>query len=165
MYVSEKIEDLQAIENKNAMEQRYIACEVRAESMGNGEWGYQQGNDIVVNLNELNNPDFMEHIDTLFHEGSHARDWQANFFPEVRSEYTAEQLESVNSPIPDPENDPDGYWNHPAEVAAREAGSMGVEKTLIDQKKIFEADQAKHRTVNQILETYDYLALEHRDGN
>ena len=160
MLPSEKIGDLQAIENKNAMDQGRIACEVRAEQMEQGTWGYQQGNDIVVNSNELNNPNFMEHVDTLYHEGSHARDWQATFIPEVRSEYTPEELQAVNSPIPDPDVDPSGYWNHPAEVAAREAGARGVEKTFSDQKQIAQVDQANHTPINQILETYDYIALE-----
>ena len=160
MLPKEKIEDLQAIENKNAMNQGRIACEVRAEAMEQGEWGYQQGNDIVINLNELNNPNFMEHVDTIFHEGSHARDWQAEFFPAVRNQYTADRLEVINSPIPDPEIDPAGYWNHPAEVAAREAGAKGAGKTLSDQEKIAQVDHAQHTTTNQILETYDYVALE-----
>ena len=163
MLPSEKIGDLQAIENKNAMGHGRIACEVRAEPMEQGAWGYQQGNEIVVNSNELNNPNFMEHVDTLYHEGSHARDWQATFIPEVRSEYTTEQLQAVNSPIPDPDIDPNGYWNHPAEVAAREAGARGVEKTLSDQEQIAQVDRANHTLINQILETYDYIALEPTD--
>lgn len=160
MLPSEKVGDLQAIENKNAMDQGRIACEVRAEPMEPGLWGYQQGTQIVVNANELNNPHFFEHIDTLYHEGSHARDWQAQFIPEIRSEYTQEQLQAIHSPIPDPEIDPNGYWNHPAEVAAREAGAQGVEKTLRDQEQIAQVDMANHTPINQILQTYDYLALE-----
>lgn len=163
MLPSEKVGDLQAIENKNAMDQGRIACEVRAEPMEQGAWGYQQGNEIVVNSNELSNPNFMEHIDTIYHEGSHARDWQATFIPEVRSEYTPEQLQAVNSHIPDPEVNPDGYWNHPAEVAAREAGARGVEKTLSDQEQIAQVDRTNHTQINQILETYDYIALEPTD--
>lgn len=158
MFVNEKLADLQAIENKNAMEQGRIACEVRAEAMEQGEWGYQQENNIVINLNELNNPDFMEHVDTIFHEGSHARDWQATVFPGLRSGYSPDRLQAVTSPVPDPQIDPSGYWNHPAEVAAREAGSKGVETILDDQKKIAQADQKAHTARSQILETYDYDA-------
>ena len=69
MQDSEKLQDLQAIENKNAMEQHRLACEVVGESMEKGDWGYQQGLKIAVNSNELNNPNFMEHVDTVFHEG------------------------------------------------------------------------------------------------
>lgn len=163
MFPNEKIADLQAIENKNAMDYGRVACEVRAEPMEQGEWGYQQGNDIVVNLNELNNPNFMEHVDTIFHEGSHARDWQAIFFPGIRREYSIDQFQAVTSPIPNPEADPDGYWNHPAEVAAREAGSRGVDKTLRDQEKIIQVDQRCHSMRSQILETFDYVALDSTD--
>ena len=48
MLPSEKVHDLQAIENKNAMDQNRIPCEVRAEPMQQGEWGYQVDNQIVV---------------------------------------------------------------------------------------------------------------------
>ncbi len=163
MFPNEKIQDLQAIENKNAMDQGRIACEVHAEPLKQGEWGYQQENDIVINLNELSNPAFIEHIDTIFHEGSHARDWQAEFFPKIKSEYTADQLKAVNTPISDPEIDPVGYWNHPAEVAAREAGIRGVAQVLNDQERIAQVDQANYTTMNQILETYDYLVLAPND--
>lgn len=163
MFPNEKIQDLQAIENKNALDQGRIACEVRAEPFKQGEWGYQQENDIVINSNELNNPNFIEHIDTIFHEGSHARDWQAEFFPEIRSEYTTDQLKEITAPIPDPQIDPAGYWNHPAEVAAREAGTRGVEKTLSDQEKIAQMDLMKHTMTNQILEAYDYSVLAPND--
>jgi len=158
MFPNEKIADLQAIENKNAMDYGRVACEVRAEPMEQGEWGYQQGNAIVINLNDLNNPNFWEHVDTIFHEGSHAKDWQAIFFPSIRCDYSAEQFRAVNSPIPNPEVDPEGYWNHPAEVAAREAGSKGVEKIVCDQERIAQVDQAHHTTRSQILEAFDYVA-------
>lgn len=72
-------------------------------------------------------------------------------------------MQAVNSPIPDPDIDPNGYWNHPAEVAAREAGARGVEKTLSDQEQIAQVDRANHTLINQILETYDYIALEPTD--
>ena len=165
MLPSEKIGDLQAIENKNALDQGRIACEVRGEPMEPGEWGYQQENSIVVNSNALDNPDFWEHVDTMHHEGSHARDWQAIFFQSVRSGYSAEQLEAVNSPVPDSRVNPEGYWNHPAEIAAREAGARGVEKTLKDQETIAYVDRINHTTRSQILETYDYTALEPVDDS
>lgn len=162
MLPSEKIQDLQAIENKNAMDQNRIPCEVRAEPMQQGEWGYQVDNQIVVNSNELDNPNFMEHVDTIYHEGSHARDTQAQFFQEVRSQYTPEQLAERSTPVPDPETNPEGYWNHPAEVAAREAGEEGVEQTMSDREHILEVDRQMNEAhpMNQILQTYDYNALE-----
>ena len=162
MLPSEKVHDLQAIENKNAMDQNRIPCEVRAEPMQQGEWGYQVDNQIVVNSNELDNPNFMEHVDTIYHEGSHARDTQAQCFQEVRSQYTQEQLAERSTPVPDPETNPEGYWNHPAEVAARQAGEEGVERTMSDREHILEVDRQMNEAhpMNQILQTYDYDALE-----
>lgn len=71
-----------------------------------------------------------------------------------------EELEARSSPIPNSEHDWNGYWNHPAEQAARELGKAGVEKTLKDQMKIEDMDREVHFHGNQILETYDYLALQ-----
>lgn len=161
MLPSEKIHDLQAIENKNALDQGRLACEVRAEPMDQGRWGYQGGTQIVVNSNELDNPNFMEHVNTIYHEGSHARDWQGQYITEVRSQYTPEQLAERNSPVPDPSIDPAGYWNHPSEAAARQAGEEGVVKTRSDREHITAVDLRMHEAhpVNQILETHDYIAL------
>lgn len=162
MLPSEKINDLQAIENKNAMDQNRIPCEVRAEPMQQGKWGYQVDNQIVVNSNELDNPNFMEHVDTIYHEGSHARDTQAQYFREVRSQYTPEQLAERSTPIPDPKTNLMGYRNHPAEVAAREAGEAGVRRTMNDRENIMEVDRQMNEAhpMNQILQTYDYNALD-----
>ena len=162
MQDSEKLQDLQAIENKNAMEQHRLACEVVGENMEKGDWGYQQGLKIAVNSNELNNPNFMEHVDTVFHEGSHTRDWQAQFLTELKSEYTPEDLKIRNSPIPDYEKDPNGYFYHPAEVAARQAGEEGVRQIQSDREHILNVDaemQEQQPFVNQILQTYDYVAM------
>ena len=162
MLPSEKIQDLQAIENKNAMDQNRIACEVRSEPMQQGTWGYHLNSQIVINSNELDNPEYLEHVDTVFHEGSHARDEQAQFIREVQSQYTPEQLAERSTPIPDPETDPQGYWSHPAEVAAREAGEKGVDQILTDREHIVEVDcqMRGENPVNQIIQTYDYNALE-----
>lgn len=159
MYPNEKLDALQAIENKNAMEQGRLACEVRAEPMEPGNWGYQNGLEIVVNSNELQNPDFLEHVDTIFHEGSHARDWQGTFLPGVRAQYDPQELAARNSPIPDPDVDFKGYQAHPAEVAARQAGTQGVTQVLEDQEQIRAYDEEHNRGGNQILTTYDDLAL------
>ena len=162
MTQDDKLHDLQAIEDKNAMDQNRLACTVIAESLENGVWGYQQGMNIVVNESELNNRNIMEQVDTLFHEGSHARDWQAQFFNEIKGQYFPGQLEERLTPIPNPDKDMKGYLNHPAEVAAREAGSKGVEKVENDKILIEAMDQQMRegQPKNQILQTYEYLALD-----
>ncbi len=168
MTPDEKIDDLQAIEDKNAMEQGRVAAEVGAEPMGKNDWGYQLNNEIVINSNELNNPNYIENVDTVYHEGEHVKDWQAEFIPEVRSLYTQSELAERNSPEPDPDTDYAGYCNHPAEVAAREAGAAGVAKSLGDREYILEVDREMkdlNPTTNQILETYDYIALDTEIGS
>ena len=163
MALTEKVENLQAIENKNAFDMNRVPAELRAEPLPAGEIGYQQGNSIVFSSHALQDPDFMESVDTAYHEGSHVRDWQAMFLPEVRAGYAPEDLAARSTPIPEPQADWEGYWNHPAEQAAREAGAAGVEKTLQEQARIAQVDQAVHEegpVRNQILETYDYIALQ-----
>lgn len=163
MSEQEKIANFQAIENKIALDEGRIPAEIRAEMMPAETMGYQQGNTIVYNTYALQGPNFMESVDTAYHEGSHVRDWQAQFLPEVRDGYAPEELEARSTPIPEPQADWEGYWNHPAEQAAREAGEVGVAKTLQEQARIAQVDREIHEAGpvrNQILETYDYLALE-----
>lgn len=162
MDITEKVQDLQAIENKNAMEQNRLACEVSAQPMEKGEWGIYQGMQIIVNSNELNNQNIKDNVDTIFHEGSHARDWQAQYFSEIRSQYAPGQLEERNSPIPSPEKDLSGYYNHPAEVAARQAGARGVSQIEWDREQILSVDREMNEAhpVNQILQTYDYIVMD-----
>ena len=162
MTKDEKIHDLQAIENKNAMVQNRLPCEVIAELLGEGEWGYQEGLTIAINENVLNYSEFWENIDTIFHEGSHSRDWQAQFISEVKRQFTPEVIKERNTQVPDPTLDWDGYWNHPTEVAAREAGKDGVTLTQEKREIILAVDKQVQasNTSNQILETYDYVALD-----
>lgn len=160
MLPQEKLQDLQALENKNAMDQNRVPCRVQAEPMAPGQWAYQADSRIVVNANELDNPSFMEHVDSIYHEGSHARDMQAQYFPEVSRQYAPGQVEERNTPVPDPNTDLQGYLDHPAEVAARAAGAQGVAQTQADRTRICAADQTyRSEYSNQILETYDYDAL------
>lgn len=158
----EIIQDLQAIENKNAMDQNRLACEVSGENLASGVWGYQEGLKIVVNSSELNGQNIIEHLDTIFHEGQHSMDWQAQFISEVKEQYTPEQILERNSEIPDPDKDFNGYYNHPAEVAARQAGECGAKQTVENRENILLIDQEMKDSglTNQILETYDYIAME-----
>ena len=163
MSQQEKVANFQAIENKIALDEGRIPAEIRAETMPAETMGYQQGNTIVYNTDALQDPNFMDSVDTAYHEGSHVRDWQAQFLPEVQAGYAPEELEARSAPIPEPQADWEGYWNHPAEQAAREAGEVGVAKTLQEQVYIAQVDREMHEAGpvrNQILETYDYLALE-----
>ena len=160
MTENEKIQNLQAIENKNAMDNGRLPAEVRVEDMPDNQLGYQRDNSIVINRSSLNCTDYLEVLNTEYHEGSHVKDWQASFLSEVRESYTSDELVARNSPIPNPNQDWDGYWNHPAEVAARDAGKAGVEKTMDDQIQIMDIDREYHFQGSQIFETYDYLALD-----
>ncbi|MDO5407814.1 MAG: hypothetical protein Q4F28_10885 [Eubacteriales bacterium] len=160
MSESEKIENLQSIEDWSAMKAGRLPAEVIAQELPEGYMGYQQDNTIVISQSLLDSPDFPEALDTLFHEGSHIQDWQAEFLSEVRENYTADELEARASPVPDSDKDWDGYWNHPAEREARTAGTAGVNQTMDNREQILEADKEFHFHGNQILETYDYLVLE-----
>lgn len=166
MTEAEIINDLQAIENKNALDNNRISAEVRAEELKSDEYGYQLDNTITVNSNKFE--DIAETVKTTYHEGEHIKgDFQAAFIPEVRSQYTPEELAARSAPVPDPEIDFDGYYNHPSEIAARQAENAGLEKIMQDKEHIVEIDAQLHaeHTTNQILETYDYIALDMPSDN
>lgn len=167
MTLQDKVHTLQAIEDKIAYDTGRIPAEITIdEKLTECQLGMQRENSIILSSAALNDPDFLnEAVNTTYHEGSHARDWQANYIPNVRAGYKPEDLAARQAPIPDPEQDWDGYWNHPAEQAARSAGELGVRKTIEDQQTIAAADNEMQaascgNSRNQILETYDHLALE-----
>lgn len=164
MTLQDKVHTLQAIEDKIAYDTGRIPAEITVdEKLTECQLGMQRENSIALSLSALNDPDFLNNaVNTTYHEGSHARDWQATYIPDVRAGYTPEELEARQAPIPDPEQDWNGYWNHPAEQAARSAGELGVRKTIEDQQAIAIADHEMHAAScrNQILETYNHLALE-----
>lgn len=163
MSPNEKIDILQAIEEKAAKDQHRLPCMVSAEPMEEDMYGYHTGGDIVINLNKLNDPDYMEIINTLYHEGSHARDMQSEYFYSIRKtmNLSDEEYQERMKPIPDPDIDFDGYYYHKAEIAAREAGGAGSIQVIDDREKIAVIDReiAQLHPRNQILTTYDYDAL------
>ena len=159
MTLQDKVHTLQAIEDKIAYDTGRIPAEITIdEKLTECQLGMQRDNSIVLSSAALTDPDFLNNaVNTTYHEASHVRDWQAN----VRAGYKPEDLAARQAPIPDPEKDWPGYWNHPAEQAARSAGELGVRKTIEDQQTISAADNEMHAASrSQILETFDYLALE-----
>lgn len=163
MYDNEKIADLQAIENYNAMQQGRESAIVRGEVLDTETWGYQIGNSIVINSAHLSENDFWEHVDTIFHEGSHMLDDAATVDENIRAQFSDNEYRDRHTAIPDPDIDPDGYFNHPAEVAARLAGNDGVRETIVNQEKINGVDELirnDESIVNQILTSHEYVALD-----
>lgn len=164
MLPSEQLSDLQAMEDFRAMKENRLAGEVRMESLGENEYGYAQGLDIVINKDMLEKSDisYWEHVNTLFHEGEHVRQFQALIIPEVAAQYSQEELVAISEPVPDPEMDFNGYYNSAAEISAREAGYKGIVQTAENRETILAVDQEYREemgTRNQILETYEYCAL------
>lgn len=159
----EKLQDLQAIEDYTARLEGRLPAQVSAADLDAATYGKQVENNIVLNQNVLDSDDYMENVGTVFHEGKHVKDYQANFVESVRQQYTAEELERLNQPVPAPETDPAGYWNHPAEQGARLAEEQGKLRVESDQQIIRIIDHQREvqgkAPRNQILETHDYLAL------
>lgn len=161
MTSAERLENIQNIHDKIAMDMNLIPAEVVTQPLPENELGYQQANTIVINENLLNDSNNLNELtDTLYHESSHLQEFQAEIFPEARVGISSEELAARSSPVPDSDLDWEGYWSHPAEQAARKAGSKGLMKTLENQARIAEVDLARNTGTNQILTTYDYLALE-----
>ena len=160
MLDSEKLANLQDIENKLAMDAGRIPSEVVTKELA-GEYGAQDGNTLIIDAQSLQKDDFREVLDTLYHEDAHARDWVNSVFSDRQATLSHEErqaLEARMTPVPSAEKDFNGYWNHPAEVNARAAGKAGVEQLLSDQQVLAQYD-ASHKATNQILQTYDTVDL------
>lgn len=161
MLDSEKIANLQDIENKLAMDAGRIPSEVVTTKELAGEYGAQDGNTLLIDAQSLQKDDFREVLDTLYHEDAHARDWVDSVFSDRQAALAPEERQALAArmtEVPSPEKDFNGYWNHPAEVNARAAGKAGVEQLLSDQQVLAQYD-ASHKATNQILQTYDTVDL------
>lgn len=160
----EKLQDLQAIEDYTARLEGRLPAQVSAANLDAETYGNQVENNIVLNRGVLDSTDYMENVGTVFHEGKHVKDYQANFVESVRQQYSAAELEQLGQPVPDPKTNPAGYWNHPAEQGARLAEAQGRLRVESDQQVIGIIDHQREIQDqvprNQILETHDYLALE-----
>lgn len=160
--LAERLENLQAIEDKLAQETGRIPAEIVSRPLEEGCAAMQVGNTIIISEKELMNADYKSVVNSVYHEASHVLEFQGAVFTKVGVQLSPQELAARNTPIPNPKSDYEGYLNHPAEVAAREAGAAGVERTLSEQEQIAKVDNEMHQPGNQILVTYDYLAL---DGN
>ena len=162
----EILEQFQALSDKIAVQNHMIPAEVLSQQLSSNEYGYQQGNTIVLNSdlikpNMLKEPDNLREMnDTVFHENSHLKDFQASFLREVRQGMTPEELAGLEKRLSEVETDSwESYYNHPGEIAAREAGRIGTEKMDYDQQLIADVDSAVNGGRNQILATLDFAVV------
>ena len=156
---SEKLNILQSIEDKIAMDHNRITADVNFRQLPDHVWGQQLGNSIILNTSKMGS--FEDMIATLHHESAHIEDAQLRSFPEKQLTLTEAQkaeLAARNTPVPDADRDYKGYYHHPAEVNAREAEETGLARIQTDLQAIQEYD-ASHHATNQILQVYDELVL------
>lgn len=156
---SEKLNILQSIEDKIAMDHNRLTADVNFRQLPDHVWGQQLDNSIILNVSKIDN--FQDMVTTLYHENAHIEDTQLRDFPEKQlalTEAQKAQLTARNTPVPDPEQNYKGYYHHPAEVNAREAEETGLARIQTDLQAIQEYD-ASHHATNQILQVYDELVL------
>lgn len=156
---SEKLNILQSIEDKIAMDHNRLAADVNLRQLPDHVWGQQLDNSIILNAAKMGS--FEDMVTTLYHENAHIEDLQLQSFPEKQlalTETQKAQLAARNTPVPDPEQNYKGYYHHPAEVNAREAEETGLARIQTDLQAIQEYD-ASHHATNQILQVYDELVL------
>lgn len=163
MSEAEILEQFQALSDKIAVQNHMIPAEVLAQQLSRNEYGYQQGNTIVLNSDfikpdTLKDPDNLREMnDTVFHENCHLRDFQASFLSEVRQGMTPNELVGLEQRLSEVEsNSWEAYYNHPGEIAAREAGRIGIEKMAYEQQLIEDVDAVVNGGRNQILATFDF---------
>lgn len=166
MSETEILEQLQDLSDKIAVQNHMIPAEVLSQQLEVNEYGYQQGATIVLNSDfikpdTLKEPENLrEMIDTVFHENSHLRDFQASFLSEVRQGMTPEELAGLDERLSEVSSDSwDSYYNHPGEIAAREAGRLGIEEITYDQQLIADVESAMNGGRNQILATFDFAVV------
>ena len=156
---SEKLNILQSIEDKIAMDHNRLTADVNFRQLSDHVWGQQLDNSIILNASKMGN--FQDSVATLYHENAHIEDAQLRYFQEKQLALTdaqKAQLAARNTPVPNANKDYQSYYNHPAEVNARTAEEKGLAQLLADQQAIQDYD-ASHHSTNQILQVYDELVL------
>lgn len=162
----EILEQFQDLSDKIAVQNNMVPAEVLSQQLEANKYGYQQGATIVLNSDfikpdTLKEPEKLhEMIDTVFHENSHLRDFQALFLSEVRQGMTPEELAGLDERLSEVQSDSwNSYYNHPGEIAAREAGRLGIEEITCDQQVIADVDSVMNGGRNQILATFDFAVV------
>lgn len=157
---SEKLNILQSIEDKIAMDHNRISADVNFQQLPDHTWGQQTENSIILNVSKMDN--FRDMVTTLYHENAHVEDAQMLIFKEKQAATLTEtqkaELAARNTPVPDPDRDFKGYYHHPTEVNARISEEKGLAQLRADMQAIQEYD-ASHHSTNQILQVYDELVL------
>lgn len=165
MSEKEILEQFQAVSNKIAMQNNMIPAEVLSQELPANEYGYQEGATIVLNSdllspNALSNLENLQEMqDTIYHENSHLRDFEASFLSEVRSGMTSEEIAGLADRLSEVPEDWDGYYYHPGEVKAREMGQLGVETIARDQELFAQIDTELNGGRNQILAVCDFAIV------
>lgn len=75
---SEKHHDLQTIEDYTVRQEERPPAQVSAADPAAVTYGKQVENNIFLNQEVLDSTDYMKNVGTVFHEGKHVKDYQAN---------------------------------------------------------------------------------------
>lgn len=164
MNLGEKLQTMQNIENERACCVGRVPARVICEEMDilqSGEYRSQE-NTIVLSQAELDT-DLNESLNTLFHEGQHAT--QEHMLDSINLETATEQdianVISLNMPLKEDASFEEYYYSIP-EVNARQVAEELQNHMSYEQQMVREVDSYMSgiQTQNQILETFDYPAIE-----
>lgn len=165
MYVSEKLEVMQRIENERAMLAGREPCKVVVEELEEGLSGEfrPDKHEIALSREELEH-DLVEVTNSILHEGAHAQQEHMlmTLDLETATENEIQNVIALNIPLSENASYQE-YYASPAEVNAREVAQELQEQIGYEQQMIHDVDQYMDglETQNQILQTYDtYSAIE-----
>lgn len=163
MSEAEILEQFQALENKKAALDHMIPAEVLSQKLEPNVYAFQEGGTIVLNSEYIKsdvlqkNDDLQKAFEALLHEHSHLKDFEGVLFKEVRQQMTPDELAGLGARVSEIQDDSwNAYFNHPGEIAAREAGRIGTEKMSYEQQLIADVDSVVNGGRNQILAIFDF---------
>ena len=165
---SEKIADLQAIENEYAAREGRVPAKVEAAALPTTTLGRYspQKNLIQINQDSLDKANSAEHarrVETVLHEGTHSFQAQAankTLKQNVNPQMTEEAEKAMKVPYVRPEQDRTAYRDHPTEVQARKETARKSSEVGRDKAAVLNHDKAHPQKINQILVNYDKSVLQ-----
>ena len=163
---ADRFSDLQKVADYQAMKEKMDAPTVKhGEQITPGVRGYHYEGKNESYLAPRGMENNYQAIETMTHENRHCAQDQAKTNEDVRQRFTEEQMKSFEEPYVQPNENFEAYYNHPKEVDARQAAEKFREQFENDVKAIEYADKDLHFRGNQILETYDYNAMEYAENH
>lgn len=165
MNYDQRVEALQNLEFSEAASQGRPGAVLAGAAMSAGTNGYYDPelNNIYINNDLINAESPDQALETCFHEGRHAyQTHEANLPAVADNPEQAQEWENNFDNYIEYNQDPQGYWNQPVEVDARQYAQERMQEYKQAQDQSAEQDQSQGQDHSQ--SQYEQPAQRNNEG-